>query len=64
MPWADQLRRELGSIPEVVLEILGGMGSIANEESGIAGDLMINAELDDGVSISSGIARVLVSADS
>ena len=64
MPWADQLRRELGSIPEVVLEILGGIGSIANEESGIAGDLMINAELADGVSRSSGIARVLVSADS
>ena len=64
MPWADQLRRELGSIPEVVLEILGGIGSIANEESGIAGDLMINAELADGVSRSSGMVRDLVSADS
>jgi hypothetical protein len=54
----------LGSIPEVVLEILGGIGSIANEESGIAGDLMINAELADGVSRSSGMVRVLASADS
>ena len=63
MPWADQLRRELGSIPEVVLEILGGIGSIANEESGIAGDLIINAELDAGVSRSSGMDKDLVSAD-
>ena len=63
MPWADQLRRELGSIPEVVLEILGGIGSSAYEESGIAGDLIINAVLDDGVSRSSGMVRESVSAD-
>jgi hypothetical protein len=63
MPWADQLRRELGSIPEVVLEILGGIGSIANWDSGIAGDLITNAVLDDGVSRPSGIVRDSVSTD-
>jgi hypothetical protein len=52
----------LGSIPEVVLEILGGIGSRANEESGIAGDLIINAVLDDGVFRSSGMVRDSVSA--
>jgi hypothetical protein len=50
-------------MPEVVLEILGGIGSIANEESGIGGAFITNAEIDDGVSISSGMARDSVSAD-
>jgi hypothetical protein len=53
----------LGSIPEVVLEILGGIGSIANWDSGIAGDLITNAVLDDGVSRPSGIVRDSVSTD-
>jgi hypothetical protein len=63
MPRADQLRRELASIPEVVLEILGGIETSSDEGSGVAGVLMIKAELDDGVSRSSGMVRDLLSAD-
>ena len=64
MPWADQLRRALASIPEVVLEILGGTAASADEESGIGGDPIVNAVLEDGVSRSSGMARDSVSAAS
>ena len=64
MPLEDQLRRELASIPEVVLEILGGTVSSANVGSGMGGELIINADLDNGVSRPSGIVRDLVSTDS
>ena len=51
-------------MPEVVLEILGGTGSSSNDDSGIAGDLMINAVSDVGVSIPSGMTRDGVSSES
>jgi len=64
IPWSDQLIRALAAIPEVVLEILGGIEFGANEESGLAGDLITNAELEDGTFRSSGMVRDLLSADS
>ena len=64
MPWSDQLIRALAAIPEVVLEILGGIESGANEESGLAGDLITNAELEDGAFRFSGMLRDWLSSDS
>ncbi len=64
MPWSDQLIRALAAIPEVVLEILGGIESGANEESGLAGDLITNAELKDGAFRFSGMLRDWLSSDS
>jgi hypothetical protein len=64
MPWSDQLIRALAAIPEVVLEILGGIESGAFKESGLAGDLISNAELEDGAFRSSGMSRGSLSSDS
>jgi len=64
MPWSDQLIRALAAIPEVVLEILGGMESGAYEGSGLAGDRITNAELEDGAFRFSGMLRDWLSSDS
>jgi hypothetical protein len=62
IPSADQLSRELASIPEVVLEILGGMGSSIIDGNGLIGYWILRAELDTGVSRPSGILRLSVSS--
>jgi len=63
MPWSDQLIRALAAIPEVVLEILGGIEFGAIRESGLAGDLISNAELEGGAFKSSGMSRGSLSSD-